>query len=278
MDKKNSAAWRALEKARSKSPTPNHPPNTSLSDPVQISPEKRFNNLLDFLNLSSIPHDFNPEETCLPFLASPEHRRYFMTVLKLIAIKIMESGIFFKGGLKGNIPSHNPTIYDPYPIENIDQFIFGLASVLHRHEMGKEYPSGDQWFTFAEAERKLKLFISGVEIWKGKRPAQPLKTLLNKLKALAWETEAKPDDFEPTSLEIFARETAIRWNVDVEIDKTSKGARLTTKKEIAGIFVKHIKAPGTVISDRVEELLNLFGIEAKSETIRKKLPKKQQTT
>jgi ribosomal protein L31E len=315
------ARRRAAEKGQHDTNTPpietpapkNYLLNTLPSEPVQISPEKRFTILLALLKLGPTAHAFYPEEdfarqaVCagLPLLASPEQRCYFLTTLKPIAIKIMESGIFINGGLKGNILSQDPIIYDFYPIENIDQFIFGLASVLYRHEMrmSTEYPLAFQCFTFIEAERKLNLFISDVEIWHGKRAAQPLKTKLKELKALvrktiepiwlslswekiednSWKPKINPAHRKPRSIEIIAREMVIRTGLNVEINETSKGPRDTTIKEIRGLFDKHIKAPfdkhikapEVIIGKRVSELLAVFGIERQPDTIRRKPKKKK---
>jgi hypothetical protein len=63
----------------------------------------------------------------LPLLASPKHRRALLT-LKDIATKIMKSGIFYEGGLDAK------TRHDPYPIQDLDQFIHDLALFLWEYE------------------------------------------------------------------------------------------------------------------------------------------------
>jgi hypothetical protein len=260
--------------------------------PINIPPEQRFKNLLDFFKSGEIGLENKARELVtqygpvravqsvlagLAFPALPERRRRLQRLMP-IATKVMESGIFFKGGLKGASNPSPREQYESFAIQDLDQFILDLASVLYLHERGEEYPSAFQSGTFFEAVKSLELYILGVEIWKGKRAAQRLKSKLEDLQDLAWKTEAKPNLHRPRSLEMFAREMGIMCGVVPEIDyENSKGPRLATKRKVVGIFIKHIKAPGTIIAERVTYLLDLFGIKAKFYAIRKMLPKKQQT-
>jgi hypothetical protein len=120
-------------------PTANHylPP----SEPIRIPPEHRFQSLLNFFE-SGHPDEppsalasgrMDPRELLggyalqsvmagLPLLASPKHIRALLA-LKEIATKIMRSGIFYEGGLKGSQLSFNPETYESYPIQGLDQFV-----------------------------------------------------------------------------------------------------------------------------------------------------------
>ena len=92
---------------------------------------------------------------CVPSLASAEGRD---RVLKLAPtmVKVMESGIFYEGGLKGAASPGGGLKYKIIPIRNLDQFIYELSYFLWLYEAGTNgWPSEFHVHTFSEAVRHL---------------------------------------------------------------------------------------------------------------------------
>jgi hypothetical protein len=253
-------------------PSPNHTTPTSkpkcLADiikrpePIQVSLEQRFDNLLAFFERIEpfIPEeDPNLKASCayqaagtgLPLLASPS-KRNTLYLLKPIVIKIMRSGIFYRGGLKG---WHlHEDIYESYPIEDLDQFIFDLSVPLWTLENKKSgYDLEMHEYFLSEGMKSFLSFIGEVEIFKGLRPARRLKTKLTALENLANEVLAKPDLSKPSV------------------------SKPQVKQKVFDIFRKHIKAPDSKIAEGVAELLSIFGIQRTPEAIRRKSSRKKKT-
>jgi hypothetical protein len=66
-----------------------------------------------------------------PFLMG-EHSEHISELgkkLRPVALKVMESGIFWKGGLKTSFTPH-----ESYPIPDLTQFIYELSDLLHMHQ------------------------------------------------------------------------------------------------------------------------------------------------
>ncbi len=160
--------------------------------------------------------------------------------LSPIAIKIMESGIFDNGGLNA--------VYSPQPVPIKDryQFIYDLAWLLWTYENKKSgYPSEFQKEGFSMGMEHLRIFTMGVQMFKGRRAAQPFKTAQNKLKILERKIKDKPDTPPDVS-----------------------GAQL--KKDMADIFWNHIQATRAkeIMATRSADLLNTFNIPASAEGMR----------
>jgi hypothetical protein len=211
-------------------------PHTGGGKMVQISPQDAFNTLLSFLK--SKPLNWLIAALHVPALAEDEGRNKFM-MLQPTAVKIMESGIFLEGGLKGQAGDR------PYPIPDLAQFIYALSYRLFVHEMN-EYPEEFQSQLFSKGIYHLKLFTSGVRSFKGRRAAQRFKTMLDNLDAIEKEIQAKTC-------------------------KPRKVSIPKLKREIADIFCDHIKAPKYIIADLAAALLKEFDISATPEGVRDSL-------
>jgi hypothetical protein len=221
---------------------------------MTLSPQEQFDLLL--LHLRSEQDEKKPAGPnyllgiISSLLLSEKDKRRFLAISP-IAIKIMESGIFYGGGLKGWYLRGDH--YESYPIRDLGQFIYDLSHLLDIYEMEVTgWDSELQVYFFSEGVRYLKLFTTGVRMFKGKRAAQPFKTMLRDLKSLEKEVSAKPDS-------------------------PPRVSRSALKQQVADIFYGHIQAPGTIIADQVSELLTLFGIETTPSSILKKLPRKKHT-
>jgi hypothetical protein len=157
------------------------------------------------------------------------------------AIKVMGSGIFYQGGLRG---AANPGVgleYEIIPITDIDRFIYDLAFCLSKRDA--EYLDEQVKEGFAKIICNLFVLSKFVKEAKGKLLSNKLLKAWRKLMDLEQEIESKP----------------------VSPRKASKPQ---IKKEIAVIFNAHIQRPGTTKADRAAELLNVFGISATPEGMR----------
>ncbi len=165
------------------------------------------------------------------------------------AIKIMESGIFFGGGLKGQSLGKNR--YEQYPISNLEGFVYGLAMIFDLLE--KQFSSSDQQ-SIIEAEfqtmnRSIGCLIPVVRRLHGKRNSNRL-------------------------LRVQKEFADIRDNILHETGTALKRPNSNIKQLVAELFEKFVNtAPKTIIADSASELLTHFGINAGSSSIRKKLRK-----
>jgi hypothetical protein len=217
----------------------------------QTEEQSKFDGLHDFIkNYDGTGINWLPFITYgLGFMGEGDER--LIKALRPVALKIMESAIFYGGGLKSGCKSGN--YYESYPIEDLSQFIYELSRLLDRYETRVSgWPSETQEYFFSEAVRNLKVFMAGVYIFKGRRAEQPFKTALSNLKTIKKKVLAKPDI-------------------------TPQMSKSKLKKDVADIFRKHIQAPRTIIADRVSELLALFEIKTSPSAIAKKLPRKKHT-
>ena len=113
----NEAGWKVLERAKSKRQTEPRTKEKSEAEHLyqcgtmtQISPQDTFNTLLSFLK--SEPLNWLSVPLHCPSLASAEGRDKFLKLAPTM-VKVMESEIFYQGGLKGGICAEtntNPTL------------------------------------------------------------------------------------------------------------------------------------------------------------------------
>jgi hypothetical protein len=249
--------WKVLERAKSKRQTKPRVKEISEAErlfqcgPVtRISPHAIFNTLLSFLK--SEPLNWLSVPYCVPSLASAEGQDKFSKLAPTM-VRVMESEIFYRGGLKGR--HLHGDHYESYPIRDLDQFIYRLSYLLNIYaiKIKPGWPSTYQAHYLSEAVRNLEMYATGVRLYKGRRAAQPFKTVLSNLKTCEKQILAKPD-------------------------KPRSASKSAIKKEITDIFCEHIQAPGTIIADQVSELLTLFGVETTPSSILKKLPRKKHTS
>jgi hypothetical protein len=240
--------WKVLERAKSKRQTEPRTKEKSEAEHLfqcgtmtQISPQDTFRTLLSFLK--SEPLNWLAVPLHCPSLASAEHRDKFMKRAPDM-VRVMESEIFYNGGLKGwHLHGDH---YESYPIRDLDQFIYDLSYLLSLYEVRTGgWQSEFQAHAFSEAVRHLKLFIIGVRMYKGKRAMQPFKTIMSQLKTIGKEVSTKPDS--PLNV--------------------SKSA---LKQELVDIFHRHIQAPSAkeTMAIRSAELLMSFNISATPEGMR----------
>ena len=222
-----------------------------------LTPKQHFDSLLNFIKaeepgpkpfpISSDGHWFRVAWcglTASPWTGEDGCERL---MLKSTVMKIMEeSEIFYNGGLKGADYPGGDLRYDSYPIKDLDQFIYDLAWCFYMYEKNiSGYDPKLQAYLFSEIMRYLELLKNDVKRFKGKRNAGKIGTLLDKLEKVKMEIEAEP---------------GLPPNV----------SKPQIKKEVADIFRNHIQAPGTIIAERVAELLGIFGIKRTPSAIRRK--------
>jgi hypothetical protein len=164
-----------------------------------------------------------------------EQAEQLIKALRPVALKIMESGIFYDGGLKGWHLCENH--YKFHPIKDLNQFIYELSNLLYMHKLFLRWSPKREGSYFSKGVEYLELFEVGVQIIKGRRAAQLFRTALRNLKTIEKEISAKPD-LPP---------------------KPSKPA---LKQKVVDIFRKHIKAPASIMSERIAKLLAVFDISA----------------
>jgi hypothetical protein len=209
----------------------------------QVSSQDSFKTLLSFLKTESL--NWLAVLFHVPSLASKEKQEEFL-IVRATMTKVMESGIFTHGELLGYTGS------GPYPVPDLAQFIYELSYRMLMYEKVDtmaEYPQKIQEHFFFEGVRHLKLFLTGVREFKGKRVANKFKTMLNRLKNLEEEILTEPD--KPRNI-----------------------SKAELKKEILDIFCEHINAPKDIIADWSAVLLNAFQIPATHEGMRDLLKKK----
>ncbi len=164
--------------------------------------------------------------------------------LRPVALKVMESGIYWEGGLKTSF-----TPYESHPIPDLTQFIYELSELLYMYEAFLKWRPEREEYYFSKGIEYLDTFSIGVRMFKGRRAAQRYETALRNLKDLVKEIMAKPD-------------------------LPSKQSRSDLKQEVVDIFRKHIQAPHITLSERISELLTVFDISTTPEGIRNLFKKK----
>jgi hypothetical protein len=166
-------------------------------------------------------------------------------------IKIMESGIFHKGGLKGKIIQQSQSgqvfKYQVWPISNLVELLTELTSIMK---------------VLAGPEKKVKELVSGY--------------FDNLLKAFVTPAAlARLGGVRKETIEKMKKELA-GWK-----EKTNKKIPKFKEKialEIAETLIAHLppKTPDLTIAERANELLAAFGKEGtKVETLRKMIAKKR---
>ncbi|MGD0400437.1 MAG: hypothetical protein ABSC04_16150 [Syntrophobacteraceae bacterium] len=163
------------------------------------------------------------------------------------AIKIMESGIFYEGGLKGWIGEK-----EPFPIRDIRVFVLGLAVVLAILDMRLD-------------ESKRREFIR-TKLDSASQSIQLLKDLVG------WQY-GKQISRQLTSLQ--RKFLDLQNAVLAQAPMNPKRMKSKIKQWVAKIFASHIDAPHIILAERASELLTAFGIQAGSDSIRKKLTKRR---
>jgi len=164
-------------------------------------------------------------------------------------IKIMESGIFYQGGLKSGYWANEST---SIPIRDLETFVFSLAFLFDEfkrlHSLPEQQSVMDREFETIDAI--LKCLIPIVSTFYGKRNSNLLTQIQKKL------------------------ENA-RNKISKETATVPKRFSSKTKQAIAKIFIEHINAPDDTIAERAAGLLTCLGIGTGKELMRKKLHKIQ---
>jgi hypothetical protein len=203
--------------------------------------ERKFKEYLTYIK-NTLEMSIKPKALNMLLLVPPYvHMKDAPSEVLSISIKIMEQEkIFEKGGLS---PIYSP---QPIPIENLRKFIYDLANLLWLYEQKMSgYDSKIQDECFIKGGEYLRIYTSGVQMFKGRRTAKPFTTTLKKIINLKQKMLDKPDI--PPGLK------------EYEI-----------KRQVAEIFWNHIKTPNTkeVMAARSADLLNAFNISATLEGMR----------
>jgi hypothetical protein len=172
------------------------------------------------------------------------------------AITIMESGIFHKGGLKGKkLAKAGHPDFITYPIDNLYNFIIGIAFGLQLMDRGEEDlrklidEAFNDIFKLFEAAAPIVILIGGVR----RKSVDAVRKTLNEWK-------------EKTSNRLVEREK--------EMAEKGKSDKLFASGQFKH-FTRHIPdASPNLIATRVSELLYLFGKEISPETLRRKKKQK----
>ena len=169
--------------------------------------------------------------------------------LSKYCVKIMESGIFHKGGLKGTTLDIYDRDFEVHTIDGLLDFVLELASNLQTFTDTKDIQGRDRWIReqFESLEKQFNRLLSTVKVYKGGRAAQIVE---NKRKEM------------------------LKLQEDI-LQRPSRAPKLQDiKRDIAIIFHKFVKSPKVVIAERVSDLLNYYGIYANPESVREKLKNK----
>jgi hypothetical protein len=164
-------------------------------------------------------------------------------------IKIMESGIFHKGGLKGTNLDLNARDFEVHTIDDLEDLLLEVASNLETFSAVKDIQARECWIRelFESLEKNFNQLLPTIKLYKGGRAAQKLERKRKEMLKLQEDILQRPS-------------------------RTPKPSDI--KKHIAIIFRKYVKAPKVIIAERVSDLLNFFGIDAKPESVREKLKNK----
>jgi hypothetical protein len=99
---------------------------------VVMNPEEKFSQLLDRLKNDEPVYTTKPEHISALRRPAPTPQ------LRSWAIRIMESPMFYKGGLRGKkLPVAGKIEYKSIPIQDLESLVMLLASDLDRHATGK---------------------------------------------------------------------------------------------------------------------------------------------
>jgi hypothetical protein len=99
---------------------------------VVMNPEEKFSQLLDRLKNDEPVYTKEPEHI------SALRRPVPTPQLRSWAIRVMESPMFYKGGLRGKkLPVAGKIEYKSIPIQDLESLVMLLASDLDRHATGK---------------------------------------------------------------------------------------------------------------------------------------------
>jgi hypothetical protein len=160
-------------------------------------------------------------------------------------LKIMDSGIFYEGQLKGNQLTGKAKKYEKYPISDIDNFVQYIAATIHHIDRdGSNYSCGFvsqlvSKFQSVAYEYTISVILKRFGISK----VNKLEVIKKKIIELNEEIRSELT---------FGDKRAIHQNCEI----------------LFSIFKGHIPdAPNKAISDSISELLKKFEIEVKSGTI-----------
>lgn len=161
----------------------------------------------------------------------------------------MESGIFHKGGLKGTNLDPYDRDFEVHTIDKLEDLLLEVASNLEIFSAVKDIQARECWILelFESLEKNFNQLLSTVKLYKGGRAAQQLERKRKEMLTLQEDILQRPS-------------------------RTPKPSDI--KEDIANIFHKYVKAPKVIIAERVSDLLNSFGIDAKPESVREKLKNK----
>jgi len=166
-----------------------------------------------------------------------------------LILRIMESGIFYRGGLRGGQLDFDGKIFEVHHIQSLEDFVVEAVNSLDAFSYAKDIQGRENWIReeFKCIEKKFDKLLPTVRLYKGGRAAQKLERKRKELSLLQEDI----------------------------LQRHSKTPKLPDiKKDLAAIFHKYAKAPKVIIAERISDLLNYFGIDAKMESIRKKLRNK----
>jgi len=218
----------------------------------QVSPQEKFKQLIKLLKM---PVAIVPASTLERAVMGYRNRDEFLDDHAPTAIKIMESGIFYEGGLRSSLEVSvvsGKACYDSYSIRNLEEFVYALAMFFDVIE--KQLSLSQQQSIidgeFQKADRSIERLIPIVSQLRGKRNSNRLKRVQEEL-------------------------ADIRDRILNERDTTPRHPNSNVKQAVAELFARHINAPDKIIADRVSELLTSFEIKTGSESIRKKLHKRR---
>ena len=215
-----------------------------------------FDNLLDDFKERSEHQDLLREinEESKICEASQEYQDYIYEDSKKdwhsnYCARIMESGIFHKGGLKGANLDFNASDFEVHTIDKLEDLLLEVASNLEIFSAVKDIQARECWIRelFESLENNFNQLLYAVKLYKGGRAAQQLERKRKEMLKLQEDILQRPS-------------------------RTPKPSDI--KEAIANIFHKYVKAPKVIIAERVSDLLNSFGIDAKPESVRDKLKNK----
>jgi len=218
----------------------------------QLSPQEYFETLLEILK-QPVYREFSTSTSLSRLIEFTGQRDKFPDILEPIApttIKIMESGIFHKGGLKGAPLVLGGGDYESFYIKEVGPFVFKLAFLIdwslrfadsaHMEEQVKK--------GFDDIQSRLSGLVYLVRRVKGPGKGKQLERAVQRLKDLEQKTMAIKTKPRPKPYEI--------------------------KKAVARLFLKSVEGPKDLLMERAAELLNQFDISATPEGMREILKKK----
>jgi hypothetical protein len=213
-------------------------------------PETEFNDLLAALKT---PPFLISNELLTTLMKPPELTVSKESPYKSIEydnlIKVMESGIFYKGGLKGKIllQTHSGQVKDRkvWPISNLKELLVKLAALM---------------VATTDPEKNVKEFVSGY--------FENLLKAFDTPAALARLGGIRKSSIDKTKQDL------LNWK-EKTIHKIPTFPK-TAPNEIAEILLAHLptKTPDLTIAERIKELMAAFNQESgKIQTLRKMVAK-----